>query len=77
MYGVVNIISFPDGEDLKMLSLDLFDSFSKALAHTELIIKKFEDEYGVDIIEEATIDNPVAVMFNGEVTAYAYIVKAN
>ena len=75
MYGVVNIIQFPNMQDPEMLSLELFSTFEEAEKRTRDIAAQFIEEYGEDIIEYATVSNPVAVMFNGEVTAYAYIVK--
>ena len=61
IYGVVNMILFPEDEDPEMLSL----------------IKEFIDDYGEDYIEHATKKNPVAVMGNGDVTGYVYIVKTH
>ncbi len=52
---------------------DFFDSFSEAKARTEELIKEFIEDFGEDIIEYATKADPVAVMYNGEVTAYAFI----
>ena len=73
IYGVVNMILFPEDEDPEMLSLELFSSFAKA----KEIIKEFIDDYGEDYIEHATKKNPVAVMGNGDVTGYVYIVKTH
>lgn len=33
IYGVVNMILFPEDEDPEMLSLELFSSFAKAKVH--------------------------------------------
>ena len=74
IYGVVNMILFPEDEDPEMLSLELF---SKAIERSEEIIKEFIDDYGEDYIEHATKKNPVAVMGNGDVTGYVYIVKTH
>ena len=63
IYGVVNMILFP--------------SFAKAKERSEEIIKEFIDDYGEDYIEHATKKNPVAVMGNGDVTGYVYIVKTH
>ena len=73
IYGVVNMILFPEDEDPEMLSLELFSSFAKAKERSEEIIKEFIDDY----IEHATKKNPVAVMGNGDVTGYVYIVKTH
>ena len=70
IYGVVNMILFPEDEDPEMLSLELFSSFAKAKERSEEIIKEFIDDYGEDYIEHATKKNPVAVMGNGDVTGY-------
>ena len=77
IYGVVNMILFPEDEDPEMLSLELFSSFAKAKERSEEIIKEFIDDYGEDYIEHATKNNPVAVMGNGDVTGYVYIVKTH
>ena len=75
MYGIVEMIIFPCDDDPQILSLTLFDSFEEALKRTELIIEKFIEDYGEDIIEEATKEEPVAIMCNGEVIEYAFIVE--
>lgn len=77
MYGVVELIRIPCEEDPELLCLTLFDSFEKALKKTEAIIEKFIEDYGEDVIEKATKEAPVAIMFNGEVTAYAFIVEVS
>ena len=77
MYGVINIMMFPYNEDPEMQSLELFSSFDKARERSEEIIKEFVDDYGEDYIEHATKKNPVAVMGNGDVTGYIYIVKTH
>ena len=59
IYGVVNMILFPEDEDPEMLSLELFSSFAKAKERSEEIIKEFIDDYGEDYIEHATKKNPV------------------
>ena len=38
IYGVVNMILFPEDEDPEMLSLELFSSFAKAKERSEEII---------------------------------------
>lgn len=77
MYGVVNILVLPCCMDPEMISLEVFSSFDKALERSEEIIEEFIDKYGRDEIVHATEKKPVAVMYNGEVTAYAYIVKVD
>ncbi len=75
MYGVINMILFPDKHDPQLLSLELFPSFDEAKKRTRVIIEEFIDEYGEDYINNATEEKPIAIMYNGEVTAYAYIQK--
>ena len=75
MYGVVNIIKYPDFEDPKMLSLELFPTFDEAANRTKAIIETFIEEYGEDYIQTATKEEPIAIMSNGEVVEYAYIVE--
>ena len=41
IYGVVNMILFPEDEDPEMLSLELFSSFAKAKERSEEIIKEY------------------------------------
>ena len=43
IYGVVNMILFPEDEDPEMLSLELFSSFAKAKERSEEIIKEFPE----------------------------------
>ena len=52
IYGVVNMILFPEDEDPEMLSLELFSSFAKAKERSEEIIKEFIDDYGTDRTRE-------------------------
>ena len=75
MIGVVNLIVFPNSEDPKLRSLEIFNSFSEAKQRSEEIIEEFIEDYGEDWIEHATKEEPTAIMFNGEVTAYAYIIE--
>lgn len=77
MYGVIYLIQLPIKEDPRLLSLELFPHFDDAKKRTEELIKEFVEEYGEDYIEHASKENPVAIMFNGEVTGYAYIKKVS
>ena len=54
IYGVVNMILFPEDEDPEMLSLELFSSFAKAKERSEEIIKEFIDDYGEDYKEKSS-----------------------
>jgi len=73
MYGVIYIICFPHEQDPRMESLELFNSYDEAEKRTQEIIKEFIEIYDEDFTKYATPKDPVAIMFNGEVTAYAYI----
>lgn len=75
IYGVINIMSVPYDEKPEMESLELFTSFDKAVERSEEIIKEFIDEYGEDYIQHATKKKPVAIMGNGDLTGYVYIVE--
>lgn len=77
MYGVVYIICCPYPEDPIIESLEIYNSFPEAQKRSEEIIENFIDDYGQDMIEHATKDNPVAIMSNGEVVGYAYIVEVS
>ena len=60
-----------------MESLELFSSFDEAVEKSEEIIKEFEEEYGIDYVEYATRENSVAIISNGEVSGYVYIVETH
>ena len=68
-------MTVPFNEEPEMLSLELFPSFKKAMERSEQIIEEFVNDYGEDYIKRATKENPVAIMGNGDVTGYVYIVK--
>ncbi|MCQ2521414.1 MAG: hypothetical protein MJ105_03455 [Lachnospiraceae bacterium] len=75
MYSVVNIVNYPGAEDPEMLSVEIYDSFADAHKRSEEIIEIFLEDFGEDYIEHATQKKPLAIMFNGDVTEYAYIVE--
>jgi len=77
LYGVVYILKFPCDPDPMMESLTIFSSLDKALERCEEVIDEFINDYDEDYIEHATKDKPVAIMFNGEVYGYAYIVEVS
>ena len=77
MYGVIYINDFPDEQNLNLVSLELFSTFEEAKKRTYEIADEFSEEYGIDDIEYATEENPVTIMFNGEITGYAYIQKVS
>lgn len=76
-FGVVYIINWPERDDPKMISLEICTSFDAAKIRTEELIQEFEEEYGLDYFEHATEERPMAVMFNGNVTGWVYIVETN
>lgn len=73
MFAVAYLIHFPEEEDPRMESIQLYPSFDEAEKRTKELIDEFISDYGEDMIEYATKESPVAVMYNGDVTAYAYI----
>lgn len=73
MYGVIYLIHFPDNQDPEMQSLELYPTYEKAEQRTREIVSEFNEEYGEDFTQHATEKKPVAVMYNGEVTGYAFI----
>lgn len=77
MYGVINMRMYPDREDPKLISLELFGSFAEAVERSEELMVQFREDYGEEYFEHAAERKPVAIMFNGEVTEYAYIAKVN
>lgn len=77
VYGVINIMTAPCSENPKMLSLNLYSSFEKAIERSEEIIKDFIENYGGEYIEHATKENPMAIMSNDEVDGYVYIVETS
>lgn len=77
MYGVVNMRLYPHEQDPRLISLELFGSFAEAVERSEELMVQFREDYGEEYFEHATERKPVAIMFNGEVTEYAYIAKVN
>ena len=77
MYGVIYLIQFPDDQDPEMQSLELYPTYEDAEKRTREIVSEFIDEYGEDDIEYATEDDPVTVMYNGEVTGFAFIERVS
>lgn len=75
MYGVIYLIHFPDDQDPKLQSLELYLTYEEAEQRTRDIASEFNGEYGEDFTQHATKKKPVAVMYNGEVTGYAFIQK--
>ena len=58
----MNNTGFPDFEDPRMLSLELFPTFAEAEKRTREMAENFMEEYGEECIEYATEKRPVAVM---------------
>lgn len=77
MYGVIYLILFPEYEDPEMQSLELYPTYEEAEQRTREIVKESIEEYGEDDIEYATEKKHVAIMYNGEVTGFAYIEKVS
>ena len=77
IYGVINIMTMPFNEEPETVSLELFPSFEKAMERSEQIIEEFVNDYGEEYIKYPTKDNPVAIMENGDVTGYVYIVETH
>lgn len=71
-------ISRIEGKANDLLSGQISEKvMNESFLRSEEIIKEFIDDYGEDYIEHATKKNPVAVMGNGDVTGYVYIVKTH
>lgn len=77
MYGVIYLIQFPENQNPEMQSLALYPTYEEAEQRTKEIVEEFIDDYGEDFIEYGTADNPVTVMYNGEVTGYVFIEKVS
>lgn len=75
MYGVIYLIQFPDDQDPAMQSLEVYAAYEEAEQRVHEIVTEFIDEYGEDDIEYGTESKPVTIMYNGEVTGYAFIEK--
>ena len=75
MYGVIYLIQFPDDQDPEMKSLELYPTYEEAEQRSREIVLEFIEEYGEGQIEYATEDNPVTVMYNGEVTGFSVSVR--
>ena len=67
MFAVAYLIHFPEEEDPRMESIQLYPSFDEAEKRTKELIDEFISDYGEDMIEYATKESPVAVMYNGDV----------
>lgn len=74
-YGVIYILNFPEQEDPKLVSLEMFGSYEEAQKRSQEIVEEFIEDYGEDFIQYATENEPVAIMYNGDVTGYAFIQK--
>lgn len=77
MYGVIYLIHFPDNQDPEMQSLELYPTYEEAEQRSREIVSEFINEYGEDYTEYASEDEPVAIMYNGEVTGYAFVQKVS
>ena len=83
MYGIAELIEYPNSEDPKLQRIELFDSLEEAInrANEEAInranrlIDVFFEEFGGDYCLEATEKNMFAFATNDEVVWRAYITK--
>ena len=74
MYCLVKLLCLPDGcGDPKLEGVEFFNSFEHAKKRSDELIEVFFDEYGELDREEATLKNPKAVAYNGEVTWFGFI----
>lgn len=73
MYGLAEILMFPDSDTPHLEKIEVHDSFDKAKIRSDELMKVFFDEYGEDYGREATPKRPIAEAYNGEVVWFAYI----
>ena len=60
-----------------MQLLALYHTYEEAEQRIKEIVEEFIDEYDEEFVEYGTADNPVTVMYNGEVTGYVFIEKVS
>ena len=54
MYGIAELIEYPNSEDPKLQRIGLFDSLEEAINRTNSLIDVFFEEFGGDYCLEAT-----------------------
>ncbi len=67
MYGIAELIEYPNSEDPKLQRIGLFDSLEEAINRTNSLIDVFFEEFGGDYCLEATEKNMFAFATNDEV----------
>ena len=75
MYGIAELIEYPNSEDPKLQRIELFDSLEEAINRANRLIDVFFEEFGGDYCLEATEKNMFAFATNDEVVWRAYITK--
>lgn len=75
MYGIAELIEYPNSEDPKLQRIELFDSLEEAINRANRLIDVFFEEFGGDYCLEATEKNMFAFATNDEVVWRAYIIK--
>ena len=73
MYGIAELIEYPNSEDPKLQRIELFDSLKEAINRANRLIDVFFEEFGGDYCLEATEKNMFAFATNDEVVWRAYI----
>ena len=75
MYGIAELIEYPNSEDPKLQKIELFYSLEEAINKANSLIDVFFEEFGGDYFQKATEKNMFAVATNDEVIWRAYITK--
>ena len=75
MYGIAELIEYPNSEDPKLQRIELFDSLKEAINRANRLIDVFFEEFGGDYCLEATEKNMFAFATNDEVIWRTYITK--
>ena len=75
MYGIAELIEYPNSEDPKLQRIELFDSLEEAINRANRLIDVFFEEFGGDYRLEATEENMFAFATNDEVIWRTYITK--
>ena len=79
MYGIAELIEYPNSEDPKLQRIELFDSLEEAIEEAinraNRLIDVFFEEFGGDYCLEATEKNMFAFATNDEVIWRTYITK--
>ena len=75
MYGIAELIEYPNSEDPKLQRIELFDSLEEAINRANRLIDVLFEEFGGDYCLEATEKNMFAFATNDEVIWRTYITK--